>query len=373
MNSIIRHAYPAAPKSLWHRIHLDPVLLFGLLLVAGIGLAVLYSATDGNMKLVYNQMIRMGIAFTVMTALAQIHPRSFYRWSPYLYGLGILLLIAVLIFGDVGKGARRWLDLGIVRFQPSEFVKIFTPMLVARFLAQHPLPPQPKTLALAGLFILLPVLLIAKQPDLGTAILVAAAGSAVVFFSGISWRILGGLIGAVLAALPVLWTQLHDYQRDRILMFLNPEQDPLGRGYHTIQAKIAIGSGGIWGKGWMGGTQAHLEFLPEPHTDFIFAVLAEEFGLLGALSLLVLYLAIIARGLLMALQAQDSFSRLLCAGLTLTFFVYVFVNVGMVIGLLPVVGVPLPLISYGGTSMVTLMAGFGIMMSLHTHRKLVPS
>ncbi len=373
MNTVIHSSYPTHPKSLWQRVHLDPLLLLGLLLLAGIGLAVLYSATDGNAKLVYKQLIRMGIAFGVMLALAQIHPRTFYRWSPYLYGIGIILLIAVLVFGDVGKGAQRWLDLGFIRFQPSEFVKIFTPMLVARFLAQHPLPPQIKILALAGLLILVPVLLIAKQPDLGTAILVAAAGFAIVFFSGISWRILGALTALALAALPVLWTLLHDYQRDRILMFLNPEKDPLGRGYHTIQAKIAIGSGGIWGKGWMGGTQAHLEFLPEPHTDFIFAVLAEEFGLLGCISLLVLYLTIVARGLFMAVQAQDTFSRLLCAGLALTFFVYVFVNIGMVIGLLPVVGVPLPLISYGGTSMVTLMAGFGIMMSLHTHRKLVPS
>ncbi|BCX80760.1 rod shape determining protein RodA [Methylomarinovum caldicuralii] len=365
--------YSTPSRSLWLRLHIDPWLLGGLLLLAGTGLLILYSAGGGNPVLVYKQAARLGIAFTVMLALAQVHPRTLYRWSPYLYAVGIVLLVAVLGVGDVGKGARRWLDLGFVRFQPSEFVKIFTPMLVARFLAQQPLPPGLKTLAWAGLWIALPVLLIAKQPDLGTALLVATAGGAVVFYAGVSWRLLAVLAGTVLAALPVVWMLLHDYQRDRVLMFLNPEQDPLGRGYHTIQAKIAIGSGGLQGKGWLGGTQSHLEFLPEPHTDFIFAVLAEEFGLVGCTALLGLYLFIVGRGMAMALEAQDTFSRLLCGGLALTFFVYVFVNVGMVIGLLPVVGVPLPLVSYGGTSMVTLMAGFGIMMSLHTHRKLVPS
>ncbi len=361
------------PQSLWQRIHLDPVLLSGLVMLAGIGLLVLYSAADGNMVMVYKQGIRLGIAFGIMGLIAQIHPRTFYRWAPYFYAGGIILLIAVLVLGDIGKGAQRWLDLGIIRFQPSEFVKIFTPMLVARFLSQNPLPPQMKTIALAGGWILLPTLLIAKQPDLGTALLVASAGFAVLFFAGIPWRLLGILAAAGLAAMPALWFLLHDYQRDRLLMFLNPEQDPLGRGYHTIQAKIAIGSGGLWGKGWLEGTQSHLAFLPEPHTDFIFAVWAEEFGLLGCIAMLILYLAIIARGFFMALQAQDSFSRLFGAGLSLTFFVYVFVNIGMVIGILPVVGVPLPLVSYGGTSMVTVMAGFGIMMSLYTHRRLVPS
>ncbi len=365
--------YPTRPRSLWQRIHLDPSLLFGLMLLAGIGLLVLYSAADADLNLVYKQGIRLAIAFGFMGLIAQIHPRTLYRWSPYLFVGGIALLVTVLVLGDVGKGAQRWLNLGIIRFQPSEFVKLFTPMMVARFLSQNPLPPHLKTLALAGIWILLPTLLIAKQPDLGTALLVASAGFAAVFFAGIPWRLLGGLAAAGLAALPALWFLLHDYQRDRLLMFLNPEQDPLGRGYHTIQAKIAIGSGGLWGKGWLEGTQSHLEFLPEPHTDFIFAVWAEEFGLLGCIALLGLYMAIIARGFHMAVQAQDSFSRILSAALALTFFVYVFVNIGMVIGLLPVVGVPLPLVSYGGTSMVTVMAGFGIMMSLHTHRRLVPS
>ncbi len=361
------------PSGWWEKLHLDPILLAGLFLLASIGLAVLYSAGGGDMKLVGKQGIRLAIAFTALFFLAQVHPKTFYRWSPIMYGIGMVLLVAVLILGDVGKGAQRWLDLGFVRFQPSEFVKIFTPLMVARFLSDRPLPPQATEVALAGLLILVPALLIAKQPDLGTALLVGSSGFAVLFLAGLSWRLLFALIVGCTALLPVVWHFMHDYQRDRVLMFLNPEQDPLGRGYHTIQAKIAIGSGGLSGKGWLAGTQSHLEFLPEPSTDFIFAVLAEEFGLIGCLSVLVLYLAIIGRGFVMALQAQDTFSRLLIGSLAFTFFVYVFVNVGMVAGILPVVGVPLPLISYGGTSMVTLLAGFGIMMSLHTHRKLVPS
>ncbi len=364
---------PSQPSTLWNKLHLDVPLLAGLLALSGVGLAVLYSAGGGDINLVWKQCVRLGIAFTALFILAQVPPRAFYRWSPIMYGAGIVLLVAVLILGDIGKGAQRWLDLGIVRFQPSEFVKIFTPLMVARFLAERPLPPQAKEIALAGLLILVPALLIAKQPDLGTALLVASAGFAVLFLAGLSWRLLLALTAGGVALLPVVWHFMHDYQRDRVLMFLNPEKDPLGRGYHTIQAKIAIGSGGISGKGWLAGTQSHLEFLPEPSTDFIFAVLAEEFGLMGCLGLLILYLAVIARGFMMALQAQDTFSRLLGGSLAFTFFVYVFVNVGMVAGILPVVGVPLPLISYGGTSMVTLLAGFGIMMSLHTHRKLVSS
>lgn len=364
---------PPYPLNLLQRSHLDAPLLGGLILLSGLGLAVLYSSTGGNLDLLWKQAMRLGIAFAMMVGLAQVHPRTLYRWSPWLYGGGLVLLIAVLVMGDIGKGARRWLDLGFLRFQPSEFVKIFTPMMVAQFLAGNPLPPRGRQILLSAIYILLPALLIAKQPDLGTALLVASAGFAVLFLAGLSWRLLLVLIGAGIALLPVIWFMMHDYQRDRVLTFLNPESDPLGRGYHTIQAKIAIGSGGLSGKGWLAGTQSHLEFLPEPSTDFIFAVLAEEFGLMGSLGLLVIYLAIIARGLVIAGQAQDTFSRLLAGSLAFTFFVYVFVNIGMVIGILPVVGVPLPLISYGGTSMVTLLAGFGIMMSLHTHRKLVPS
>nr|BAL57325.1 rod shape-determining protein RodA [uncultured Gammaproteobacteria bacterium] len=364
---------PPHAKSLWQRLHLDSFLVSSLALLSGVGLLILYSATGGNWSLVYKQLVRLGLAFAAMLGLAQVHPRTLYRLSPLLYGLGLFLLVAVLLKGDVGKGAQRWLDLGVLRFQPSEFVKIFTPMLLAWFLARHPLPPRPGAIALGVLWIFLPVGLIAKQPDLGTALLVLSSGCAVLFFAGISWRLLAGLAGSAAAALPVIWSFLRDYQRDRILMFLNPEADPLGRGYHTIQAKIAIGSGGLTGKGWLMGTQAHLEYLPEPHTDFIFAVLAEDFGFLGCLGLIALYLTIIGRGLYLALKCQDTFSRLLTGSLAFTFFVYVFVNIGMVVGLLPVVGVPLPLISYGGTSVVTLLAGFGIMMSLATHRKLVSS
>lgn len=360
-------------KNPWQRLHLDSFLLSGIVLLAGTGLLILYSATGGDLSLVYKQLARLGLAFAAMIGMAQVQPRTLYRWSPFLYGLGIVLLVAVVLLGDIGKGAQRWLDLGVIRFQPSELVKIFTPMLLAWFLARQPLPPRLSTIAISALGTGLPVGLIAMQPDLGTALLVLSSGCAVLFFAGISWRFLAGLMAGAAAALPVLWSLLRDYQKDRILMFLNPEQDPLGRGYHTIQAKIAIGSGGLTGKGWLQGTQSHLEFLPEPHTDFIFAVLAEDFGLLGCIGLLVLYLAIIGRGLYLALEAQDTFSRLLGSSLAFTFFVYVFVNIGMVIGILPVVGVPLPLISYGGTSVVTLLAGFGIMMSLSTHRKLVSS
>jgi rod shape determining protein RodA len=277
--------------------------------------------------------------------------------------------VAVLLVGDVGKGAQRWLDLGVMRFQPSEVLKLALPMTLAWVLAARPLPPSlPRVLAAAGL-ILIPALLIAKQPDLGTAILVVSAGAAVLFIGGLSWRLIL-LVAAVCAAgAPILWYGMRDYQRQRVLTFLDPETDPLGAGYHIIQSKIAIGSGGIYGKGWLNGTQSHLEFLPERHTDFIFAVIGEELGLAGILALLALYLFIVYRGLIIAASAQDSYGRLLAGGLSLVFFVYVFVNTGMVTGLLPVVGVPLPLVSYGGTSVVTLMAGFGMLMSIQTHRK----
>jgi rod shape determining protein RodA len=294
------------------------------------------------------------------------------RWSPAIYGVGIVLLLAVLLVGDIGKGAQRWLDLGVLRFQPSEMVKVGVPMMVAWVLAGGALPPNWRRLLLALGLTIVPVLLIAKQPDLGTALLVAAAGISVLFLAGMSWRLIGGFGALMAAALPVVWMFLRDYQKQRVLTFLDPEQDPLGAGYHTIQSKIAIGSGGVYGKGWLHGTQSQLEFVPEKHTDFIFAVMSEEFGLIGGVILLTLYVLIVLRGLYIASQAQDSYARLLAGSLTLVFFVYAFVNVGMVIGVLPVVGVPLPLISYGGTSLVTLMAGFGILMSVHTHRKLIP-
>ncbi len=358
----------------WVRgLHLDLPLLAGLLLLAAVGLIVLYSASGADMGRISGQVIRLAIGFTALFILAQVPPHYYALWTPWLYGLGLILLLTVLILGDVGKGAQRWLDLGVVRFQPSELMKVAVPMMIAWYVAEHPLPPARKALLLATLMIVMPTLLIAKQPDLGTALLVASSGIFVLLLAGVSWRLVMGVIAALGALTPLLWHFLRDYQRQRVLTFLNPEQDPLGAGYHIIQSKIAIGSGGLYGKGWLNGSQAHLDFLPERSTDFIFAVLAEEFGLIGILLLLALYLFIIVRGLYIASQAQNSFNRLLAGSLVLTFFVYVFVNIGMVTGLLPVVGVPLPLISYGGTSLVTMMAAFGILMSIHTHRKLLSS
>jgi rod shape determining protein RodA len=281
-------------------------------------------------------------------------------------------LVAVLLLGDVGKGAQRWLNLGLFRFQPSEIMKIAVPMMIAWYLAEATLPPKRLSLLTAITILIVPTLLVAKQPDLGTALLIASAGVFVLLLAGLSWKLIFGSIVVLVSSLPLMWNYLlHGYQRQRVLTFINPENDPLGAGYHIIQSTIAIGSGGIYGKGWLNGTQSHLDFLPERSTDFIFAVFSEEFGFLGILVLLAIYGSIIVRGMVIANQAQDTFSRLLAGSLILTFFVYVFVNIGMVTGILPVVGVPLPLISYGGTSMVTLLAGFGILMSIQTHRKLI--
>jgi rod shape determining protein RodA len=334
---------------------------------------VLYSATNQDWGQMQRQMMRLGLAFAVMFMLAQVHPGNLWRWAPWLFAAGVAMLLAVLLFGQVGKGAQRWLDLGLVRFQPSELVKLTVPLMIAWFLSERALPPSWRRLLLASLMILVPVLMIAKQPDLGTALLVGSAGVFVLFLAGISWRLMGALAVLLASVAPLIWYFMRPYQRQRVLTFLNPENDPLGAGYHIIQSQIAIGSGGLYGKGWLNGTQSHLEFLPERTTDFIFAVVAEEFGLAGILLLLALYLFIILRGLYIASQAQDTFSRLLSGALTLVFFVYLFVNTGMVTGILPVVGVPLPLVSYGGTSLVTIMAGFGILMSIHTHRKLLPT
>ncbi|MCI0654348.1 MAG: rod shape-determining protein RodA [Methylococcaceae bacterium] len=369
----VRFPLPAEPPGgFFYKIHVDLTLLAALILLSSIGFVILYSAGGQHIDLVFRQATRLGIAYATMLILAQIPPRHFRHYAPGLFVIGIGLLAAVLIMGEIGKGAQRWLNLGLFRFQPSEMIKISTPMMISWYLAENPLPPRIKQILITGILIIVPTLLIAKQPDLGTALLVAASGAAVLFVSGIRWRFLLK-VGIVLGGLtPLLWHFMREYQRARILTFLNPEADPLGNGYHIIQSKIAIGSGGIYGKGWLNGTQAQLEFLPERSTDFIFAVFAEEFGLLGCLTLLLVYLMIICRCLYIALQAQDTFSRLLAGSLSITFFVYVFVNIGMVIGILPVVGVPLPLISYGGTSMVTLLAGFGILMSIHTHRRLLP-
>jgi rod shape determining protein RodA len=303
--------------------------------------------------------------------MAQVPPRVLKAIAPWLYALGVILLIMVAVTGDVAMGAQRWLDLGIVRFQPSEMMKIAVPMVCAWYLHDRPLPPDLRSLIVLAAAILVPTLLIAEQPDLGTSLLVASGGVLVVLLAGLQARYILALGALGLAAIPVAWHMLHDYQRQRVLTFLNPQNDPLGAGYHTIQSQIAIGSGGVFGKGYMNGSQAQLEFLPERSTDFIFAVIGEEWGLVGLLVLLLLYLLVIGRSLYIAVQAQDTFTRLLAGSLALTFGVYVFVNSGMVAGLLPVVGVPLPLVSYGGTSMVTLMAGFGILMSIHSRRKLV--
>jgi len=360
-------------SSQWlQRLHIDLPLFGGLMLLAAVAFVILYSAGGQKIEVLLRQAGRLGLALGIMFAIAQVHPRHFRIYSPVLYLVGVLMLMAVLVIGDTAMGAQRWLNLGVLRFQPSEMTKLTTPMMIAWFLGSHSLPPSFKHLAAAASLIILPVAMIAKQPDLGTAFLVAVAGAAVLFLAGMRWSYILGLGAIGGSLLPVLWHFMHDYQRDRVLMFLNPEADPLGRGYHIIQSKIAIGSGGFYGKGWLHGTQSHLEFLPERSTDFIFAVFAEEFGLLGCLGLLGIYLFILARCLFIVVQAQDTFSRLLSGALTLTFFVYVFVNVGMVIGILPVVGVPLPLVSYGGTSMVTLLAGFGMLMSIQTHRKLLP-
>ena len=364
---------PAQATGLLAWLHIDLPLLSALLMLVGIGLSILYSAGDKEMVLLHKQMIRLGFGFTARIILAQIHPANFRRWSPWIYGLGILMLLSVILFGELGKGAQRWLDLGFVRFQPSEMFKLTLPMVIAWYLAEQRLPPSPSRLIAAALFTVLPVILIAKQPDLGTALLVGSGGAFALFLAGISWRLIA-IGGVAMAAMgPVTWYLMHDYQRQRVLTFLNPESDPLGTGYHIIQSKIAIGSGGISGKGWLNGTQSHLEFLPERHTDFIFAVISEEFGLVGVVALLMLYLFIILRGLYIASQAQDTFGRILAGALSLIFFVYLFVNAGMVTGLLPVVGVPLPLISYGGTSLVTILASFGILMSIQTHKKLLPT
>ncbi|WP_430009187.1 rod shape-determining protein RodA [Methylophaga lonarensis] len=371
LSSESRRGQPLSFGGWLRTIHIDGPLLLGLLILMGVSLMVLYSAGGQETGLLVRQMIRMAAALLVMVAIAQINPERMRSWAPGVFLVGLALLVAVLIFGIVGKGAQRWLDLGFFRFQPSEIMKLAVPILVAAYIAERPLPPSFFRMLVALVMIAIPTLLIAKQPDLGTAMLIATSGLIVIFLAGISWKIIISFLALASAAAPVLWYLMHDYQRRRVLTFMNPESDPLGAGYHIIQSKIAIGSGGLTGRGWLQGTQSHLEFLPERSTDFIFAVIAEEFGLLGVGMLLALYLLITARGLYIAGQAQTTFARLLAGSIALTFLVYVFVNVGMVTGLLPVVGVPLPLISYGGTSMVTLLAGFGILMSVHTHRRMM--
>ena len=365
----------AAPLSnfagLMRRMHIDGPLLGALILISGFGLLILYSAVGESNRLLMNQVVRLGVAFVAMLVVAQLSPDFLRRWTPWGYLAGLVLLVLVLMVGEVGQGAQRWLNLGI-RFQPSEAMKLGVPMMAAWYLHHRQMPPSLGQILAIALMIAVPTILIAGQPDLGTSLLIAASGVIVVILAGMSFRL---IIGMGLLAVPgalVLWNFMKDYQKQRVLTLLDPDSDPLGAGYNIIQSKIAIGSGGLFGKGWTNGSQAHLEFLPERDTDFIFAVLGEEFGLLGVLTLLVLYMFVISRGLYIAVQAHDTYSRLLAGSISLTFLVYVFVNTAMVTGLIPVVGVPLPLVSFGGTSMVTLMAGFGILMSIHSHRKLLP-
>lgn len=349
-------------------LRIDPWLTGLLLILMVVGLAVLYSASEQDIALVGRQAARFGAGLAVLFVASQVSPQMLRAWTPWLYIAGVLMLLAVWQFG-VGRGAQRWLDLGLFRFQPSEIMKLAIPLALAAWLHRRPLPPGWIDLGVCALLIALPVLLIAQQPDLGTAMLVTAGGLAVLFLAGLKWRVILLLVAAVAAALPVLWMNLLDYQRNRVLSFLNPESDPLGHGWNIIQSKIAVGSGGLSGKGWLAGSQSHLEFLPEPHTDFIFAVLAEEFGFIGVIAVLALYAAIILRGLHLAGQMRDVFARVLSGSLVFLFFIYVAVNAAMVTGVLPVVGVPLPLISYGGTSAATLLAGFGIIMGLYSRRR----
>ncbi len=365
-----RQSRPLLPK-----LHIDLPLLTGLLLLCGFGLAVLYSAGGNDLGLVKRQLLHLGLAIAVMLGIAQIPPGRLKQAAPWVYLLGVGLLVAVLFVGDIGKGAQRWLQFGGFRFPPSEIVKVAVPLMAAWYMANRALPARIWHQMVAFVLILIPAALIIKQPDLGTAILVAAAGIFVLFFAGLGWRLIlftciAGAVGiGVIVSYPdILDAFLHEYQKRRVLTLLNPQNDPLGAGYHIIQSTIAIGSGGLYGKGWLNGTQSHLDFLPEQHTDFIFAVIGEELGLAGITIMMMLYLFIILRGLYIAVMADTTFGRLLAGSLTMVFFIYLLVNTGMVTGILPVVGVPLPLISYGGTSLITILASFGILMSIHTHR-----
>jgi rod shape determining protein RodA len=354
----------------WLRsVHIDPLMLLLLMILVGYGLVVLFSAVDQSETLFQAQLLRMSIAFGALVVAAQLPPQIYVRWAPVVYIIGVLLLVLVLLFGVKVKGSQRWLDVfGVIRFQPSELMKIAVPMAVAWYFHDRPLPPSFKDVCVALAIVAVPAGCIIAQPDLGTGILVAGAGFAVVILAGLPWRWLLSAALALAAAAPGLWYTLQDYQRQRILTLFDPESDPLGAGWNIIQSKTAIGSGGVLGKGLLQGTQSHLDFLPEARTDFIIAVVGEELGLLGLVLLLALYLLVILRGLYMASAAESTFGRLLSGALILTFFVYVFVNMAMVSGLLPVVGVPLPLVSYGGTSAITLMASFGIMMAIRAHK-----
>ncbi|MCS5585978.1 MAG: rod shape-determining protein RodA [Gammaproteobacteria bacterium] len=364
-------------RHFWHYFKMDTPLFLLLVGISLFGLMILYSASAGSTTLLYKQITHFALAFSAMLVIAQIPPYLFRRYSPYLMLFGIFLLILVLLFGSSSGGAQRWLDLGFVRFQPSELMKVIVPIAIASILSETTLPPKPLPMLISIISIIVIVMLIAKQPDLGTSILIGASGFYVLFFSGLririirynSWLNLGLIISLIGASGYIAWNYLlMTYQKKRILTLIDPSSDPLGSGYHILQSKIAIGSGGLLGKGIEQGSQSQRGFLPEDTTDFIFSVIAEELGFIGVLLLLAIYGLIIYRCFTIASESEDTFSRLLGASLTLIFFTYILVNIGMVSGLLPVVGVPLPLISYGGSSLITLMASFGIIMSIHKHK-----
>ncbi|MBL7002645.1 MAG: rod shape-determining protein RodA [Gammaproteobacteria bacterium] len=370
MNSYQDSESGSITQRILESIRLDPMLIFLISLLVLLGVFVVFSASGENTALLERHAYRIGLATFLLIVVANIALRWLQAGTFFFYLLGVGLLVAVIFFGEIGKGAQRWINFGFIRFQPSEILKLAVPMMVAYYLSDKILPVGLKDLMVSLLIVFIPVLLIAKQPDLGTAILVGSAGFFVLFIAGIRWRILIMMTLILLITAPVLWKYaLHDYQKTRIMTMLDPESDPLGSGYHIIQSKIAIGSGGTYGKGWLNGTQSQLDFLPERSTDFIFAVFSEEFGFIGVILLLILYLLIILRGLVIAAHANNTFGRLLAGALSMTFFVYLFVNTGMVSGLLPVVGVPLPLVSYGGTSIVTLMIGFGMIMSIRSSKR----
>ncbi|MDR0528389.1 MAG: rod shape-determining protein RodA [Zoogloeaceae bacterium] len=365
---------PRRIKLFFFRIaaHLDPALILIVLFLMSVGLVCVYSASyPDNITRFNSQIINMILAFLLMILVAQISPHKLMRLAPIFYLAGFILLIAVDRFGVVVNGSRRWISLfGIIRIQPSEIMKIAMPMILAWYFHKNESTLTLKTFIVSGILLILPIIFILKQPDLGTSLLVGAAGFSVIFFAGLSWKIIMGFCAGGLAILPFVWERMHDYQRRRVLTLFDPSSDPLGAGYHIIQSTIAIGSGGVFGKGWLHGTQTHLKFIPEKHTDFIFAVLAEEWGIIGSIVLLFLFFCLIVRGLMISSTATTLFSRLLAASISMVFFIYAFVNIGMVSGFLPVVGVPLPFISYGGTALLTLMLGVGILMSIQTHRTL---
>ncbi|URJ30837.1 rod shape-determining protein RodA [Candidatus Blochmannia vicinus (nom. nud.)] len=366
MNQIIRK------NSLWDKYHIDLTLFLLIIFLLLYGVFIMWSACGQNFEIMRLKVLQIIGGLLLMGFLAQISPRVYESWAPYIYFLCLILLISVNMIGQISKGAQRWLDFGIIRFQPSEIVKISVLLMVSYYVDKGRHPPSLKNVSIALLLIMIPTTLMLAQPDLGTAILTISSGLFVLFLSGMSWKLIIFTLLLMVFFTPIFWFFcMHEYQRSRITVLLHPEIDPLGAGYHIIQSKIAIGSGGLTGKGWLHGTQSQLEFLPERHTDFIFAVIGEELGFLGILVLLLLYLGIIFRGFIIAVKIKHMFGRLIIGGFMLVLFMYIFVNIGMVSGLLPVVGIPLPLISYGGSSLLVLMAGFGIVMSINGHRKMI--